>query len=83
MSTFWCWEAENEESDDAEQVDAYDAECAAEKYIESRWSDFDHPETSSVDVRDAQGTVTRWTVTTEPTVVFHASRKKLDVKELP
>ncbi len=73
---FMCWESEVEEEDDAEEVSAGSAEFAATNYIERRWSDFDSPETSTVSVRDADGRISQWIVTAEPSVEFRARPPK-------
>lgn len=57
---------------------ARDAENAAEIWANEQWSNHDHPKEMDCVVSAPDGTVTRWKVEAEHTVVFNASPKEED-----
>lgn len=55
---------------------AADEEDAAEIWADNFWSERDNPDTMSCVVRSPDGTVTRWKVVAEQTVVFSAAKEE-------
>lgn len=71
MPRFYVWDSEDagEERDDAELVEAFDAEMAAQKVGERRYCD-DYPDQQTFNVEDERGEVVVCVVSAEPAVMF-------------
>lgn len=72
MPRFYVWDSEDggEERDDAELVEAFDAEMAAQEIGERRYSDSDYPKTQTFNVEDERGEVVVCVVSAEQAVMF-------------
>lgn len=74
---FYVWAPDDSDEKDATLVmDVFNAENAAKEFVEVHHGDFDYASEVEVCVKDGAGTVTRWIVTAQETVVFHASPAK-------
>ena len=75
MAEFWCWDSYDEE-DDGQTVKGYDAQAAAERYVEINHANhFDYCAEAEVRVRDGEAIrVFHVEVRNEPT--FYAAEVK-------
>jgi hypothetical protein len=71
--TFRCWDSLNTDESETHVVEAPDSERAAVKLAERRFCD-DYPRTQEISVRAPDGTLSRWDVLAEETIVFRARR---------
>ena len=60
----------------AREVKDWDAEKAAEDFVEKHWADSDYPDEEEVCVKDESGAVLTYIVMAEPTVKFKAYIKE-------
>ena len=73
---FQCWNPDHASTEeDAVGIEGYDAEDAAKGFAELWWSDSDHPETTTVFVRDGER-VRVFEVEARQDVTFYASEVK-------
>jgi hypothetical protein len=73
-SEFWVWASEDDEKGATLVINCRDAEQAATEFVEGAHGDFDYETEVEVLVKDPEGKITKWVVTAEETVVFHASQ---------
>lgn len=73
MAKFTVWDPANGDEEDALLIENTDAEQAAILFSERRHASDDYPEERVLHVRDEGGALTRWVVTTMPSVYFLAS----------
>lgn len=74
---FWVWAPDDSFEDEATlMLDCCDPEMAAKEFVEAQHGDFDYATEVEVCVKDKDGNVTRWTVTAEEVVIFHASQNQ-------
>jgi hypothetical protein len=74
--TVKCWmadEGDHGDEESATDVEAHDAERAAEKFVEGRWGDEDYPTSCEVMTRDSFNVVRRFHVEVESEPVFSAT----------
>jgi hypothetical protein len=71
---FYVWASEDEEKGATLVINCRDAEQAAGEFVKGAHADFDYSDEVEVLVKDQGGNVTKWVVTAEETIVFHASQ---------
>lgn len=72
MHSYRCWSADDGTIDDARPVLGDSPQDAAERFVDTRWADFDHAETVEVGVADQDGKITWWTVDADTSTTFYA-----------
>lgn len=73
------WDPDNCDEEDAEEVQSFEPQYAAEEYVEKNHSDLDYPDEIDVLVRAPDGKLTKWTVTVEQRPHFSAT--EVEIKE--
>lgn len=73
---FKVWCEDNSDESEADTVESFEAQYAAEKWVEDRHADLDYPDEIDVKVKDPKGVITEWTVTVESRPHFSAVEKE-------
>ncbi len=76
MPKFMVYERDNYEPEDAKEVEAWDAETAAEMFTETNHSDWEYPENSYIIVKDAEGNVSTFCVEARTEYAFYTTLMK-------
>ena len=77
MKKFLLWlPSWGETEDDAREVCAWDAECAAESWMEEKHGDLDYIDDIDIDTKDESGIIAHYNVVAEPIIKFRAYEKK-------
>ena len=73
---FRAWDPDASGEEEAEDVLAFNAERAAEMYVEKHHADMDYCTVTDICVIDPNGVRTDWEVRVETMPVFYAHQKK-------
>jgi hypothetical protein len=71
---FRVWASEDDEKGATLVINCRGAEEAAREFVKGAHADFDYADEVEVLVRDSAGNLSKWVVTAEETIVFHANQ---------
>lgn len=71
---FRVWASEDDEKGATLVINCRDAQQAATEFVKGAHADFDYSDEVEVLVRDTQEQVSKWVVTAQQTVTFHANQ---------
>lgn len=71
---FYVWASEDDEKGATLVINCPNAEAAAREFVKGAHADFDYSDEVEVLVKDQAGNLTKWVVTAEETIVFHANQ---------